>query len=136
MVSEEPTIAESASDRLPICPLGHIGCRRAHKAIVSDSGEVGLCAPLPPPDVEARSLLKLVGRNGDTLETIRPDGQGSPRELIAVPLKVEAALQAYVQVYPEEQRGIEKILKFRKRVTEEFQKLVAGNAVGDVSHEG
>ena len=48
----------------------------------------------------------LPGRNGDTLDSIR--------ELIAVPLEVEEAL------------GIHRVLKLRRKVAEEFDRLVRG----------
>lgn len=71
---------------LPVCPLGHVGCCRTHKAILSDDGEAGLCASLPAPEDEACLILKLVGMNGDTVKTIR--------ELIAVPPEVETDSRA------------------------------------------
>ncbi len=58
----------------------------------------------------------MVGRNGDSVETIR--------ELIAVPAKVEAVLLAYAKRHPEDQQGIEGALEFRRRVAEEFERLV------------
>lgn len=72
--------------------------------------------PFPKPRADARLLFKLVGRNGDTVESIC--------ELLAVPQEVEAELWADAQAYPKERKGIEKILRFRQRVAEEFEKLV------------
>ncbi len=74
---------------------------------------------LPSPTAEARVLFGLVGRNGDTVETIR--------ELITVPEETEAALQAFVRAYPEEQGNIERVLRFRREVQAEFERLT-GNA--------
>lgn len=67
------------------------------------------------PKEEARSLFAMIGRNGDTVESIR--------ELIAVPANIENALTLYVSQHPEDARGIEKVFSFRKRVREEFDQL-------------
>lgn len=69
------------------------------------------------PREEALSLFALVGRNGDTVESIR--------ELIAVPPHIEAALLLYAERNPEEAFGIERGLQFRRRVAEEFERLAA-----------
>ena len=69
-----------------------------------------------PPEVEARALLALVGRNGDTVDTIR--------ELISVPPRIETPLRTYGQGHSEE--NVLQILTFRKRVAEEFARLVGG----------
>ena len=94
----------------------------ASKLILHDGGGLGLSAPLPSPKEEARLLLELVG-NGDTVESIR--------ELIDVPQEVKAILRAFAEAYPEEHDGVEKVLRFRERVGEEFEKLVTrqGQAV-------
>jgi hypothetical protein len=69
------------------------------------------------PRGEARLLFRLVGSNGDTIESIR--------ELIAVPQEIEERLGLYAKRYPEEAPTIEKVLSFRKRVREEFDRLCA-----------
>ncbi len=65
---------------------------------------------------EAQSLFSLVGRNGDTIETIR--------ELIAVPEETEAALQALARACPQEQANIKRVLRFRREVQAEFERLL------------
>ena len=69
------------------------------------------------PKAEARSLLPLVGRNGDTIETVR--------ELIGVSSRTERFLLAYGRKHPEEEPGILRILEFRQRVANEFEKLAS-----------
>ncbi len=44
--------------------------------------------------------------------------------LIAVPPEIEAVLCLYAKHHPEDAPGIEKVLSFRKRVWEEFDRLV------------
>ena len=68
------------------------------------------------PRDEARSLFVLIRRNAASVESIR--------DLIAVPPEIEAALCLYARHHPEDARGIEKVLSFRKRVREEFDRLV------------
>jgi hypothetical protein len=58
----------------------------------------------------------MLGGNGDTVDTIR--------ELIAVPREIETMLRAYAGQYPEYAIGIERVLQFRRRVGEEFERLV------------
>jgi hypothetical protein len=65
---------------------------------------------------EARGLLRLIGRDGNTVEAIR--------ELIAVPARTERALRAYAQAYPEEAPSVERNLRFRQAVGREFERLV------------
>jgi hypothetical protein len=55
----------------------------------------------------AQKLLMLVGRNGDTIESIR--------ELIAVPPEIERTLRLFVLEHPEESDGVERVLEFRRR---------------------
>ena len=50
----------------------------------------------------------MVGRNGDTVDSIR--------ELIAVPPEIEHALGLYAKRFPEDAPAIEKVLRFRTRV--------------------
>jgi hypothetical protein len=68
--------------------------------------------------IEARALLATVGKNGDTIETLR--------ELISVPPDIEALLRAFARTHPAEGGEIEIGLRFRKRVLEEFEALLGG----------
>lgn len=72
---------------------------------------------------EARLLVGLMQRSGASVEDIR--------ELIAIPSRVERSLRIFAQLLyarqePNEARGIERVLAFRKRVGEEFERLVFG----------
>jgi hypothetical protein len=69
------------------------------------------------PTEEARKLLMLVGRNGDTIESIR--------DLIAVPPEIERTMRLFVLQHPEESGGVERVLAFRRDVAEEFERLAA-----------
>ena len=80
----------------------------------------GLGFELGDPKAEARSLLRLVGRNGDTIETVR--------ELIGVSPRTERLLLAYGRKHPEDEPGILRILKFRQQVANEFEKLASNPA--------
>jgi hypothetical protein len=70
----------------------------------------------PSPKVEAQALLKLVRFNGSTVETIR--------ELIDIPAETEEYFRSFVADHPEEESPIERVIEFRKRVREEFDRLV------------
>jgi len=78
-------------------------------------------ASLPPVKEEARALFEMIGRNGDSVESIR--------ELFSVPPKIEVWLLEQTRHSPRGRRGIEKVLRFRRRVLEEFERLIT-----DVSH--
>jgi hypothetical protein len=65
---------------------------------------------------EALMLYAMLGRNGDTVESLR--------ELIRVPAKIEAALRLYASKDREDGAGIEGVIEFRRRVSEEFERLV------------
>jgi hypothetical protein len=69
------------------------------------------------PREEARILFEMMQRSGGTAESIR--------ELIAIPQETEEALTLYARRHPEDAYGIERVLRFRKRVAEEFDCLVA-----------
>ena len=71
----------------------------------------------PSPKVEAQALLKLVRFNGSTVETIR--------ELIDIPAETEEYFRSFVADHPEEESPIERVIEFRKRVREEFDRLVS-----------
>ncbi len=74
-------------------------------------------------------MLRLVGRNGEDVATIR--------ETIAVSPAIERTLLAYADEYPEERGAIVRILAFRNQVAEEFRRLLAkrGLDVGRDSQE-
>ena len=99
--------------------------RPSHRALLADRDDSNLWF-VGPPKVEARALLALVGRNGDTVDTIR--------ELIRVPPRIEMALRTYGQGHAGE--GMVQILTFRKRVAEEFARLVGGMAFAPSNPDG
>jgi hypothetical protein len=70
----------------------------------------------PVPKVEARALLQMVGHNGTTVEAVR--------ELIAIPPEIEQHFRAYASDHPEDESAIERVIEFRRRVGEEFDRLV------------
>jgi len=55
-------------------------------------------------------------QKGETVESIR--------ELIEVPAEMREKLMVFALMYPEERPEIERGLRFRKRVAEEFERLV------------
>jgi hypothetical protein len=71
----------------------------------------------PLPKVEARALLQMVGHNGTTVEAVR--------ELIAIPPEIEQHFRAYTSDHPEDESAIERVIEFRRRVGEEFERLVS-----------
>lgn len=75
-----------------------------------------ILAALVGAHAEAKSLLRLVGKNGDTVETVR--------ELIGVPPRIAAEIQAYLRAHPEDEPAFGTVLSFRQRVSEEFERLV------------
>jgi hypothetical protein len=58
----------------------------------------------------------MMTRKHDTVESIR--------ELIGIPPETEEVLVAYAHQHPEDAIGIERVLKFRRRVGEEFERLI------------
>src|SRR6266404_9993545 len=64
---------------------------------------------------EAGALFLMIGEE-NTVEELR--------ELIAVPPKIERALQAFAKANPREAHWIESTLKFREAVGREFERLV------------
>jgi len=70
------------------------------------------------PRDEARGLFVLIRGEAAAIESVR--------DLIAVPPEIEAVLCLYAKHHPEDARGIERVLRFRKRVREEFDRLVRG----------
>jgi hypothetical protein len=71
------------------------------------------------PRDEARGLFVLIRGEAASIESVR--------ELIAVPPEIEAVLCLYATRHPEDARGIERVLRFRKRVREEFDRLVCAS---------
>ena len=49
-------------------------------------------------------------------------------ELIDIPPRVERVLRSYMRQYPEDAAGVEKVLRFRKNVRKELDRLI-----GDLS---
>ena len=96
----------SASHRIKIAKLA------ADSTLESKRSVWTACTP----KIEAQALLKLVGFNGSTVETIR--------ELIAIPAETEEHFRSYAACYPEDQSAIERVIEFRRRVGEEFDRLV------------
>jgi hypothetical protein len=73
---------------------------------------------------EARILFEMMIRKREAVESIR--------ELIAIPPEIEEALTLYARKYPEDAFGIEPVIRFRRLVGEEFERLVGrtSNAPG------
>lgn len=65
---------------------------------------------------EAQSLFRLLGKHGNTIESLR--------ELIAMPQTELRALREYAAAERAEAHWIGRALGFRKRVAAEFEKLV------------
>ena len=68
------------------------------------------------PKAEARALLEIMRQTGETADDIR--------ELILVPPEIQNLLRSYALEHPEEFHAIEQVLDFRRRVAEEFERLV------------
>jgi hypothetical protein len=83
-----------------------------------DCFQQGLDGAQAPRD-EARGLFVLIRSNAASVESIR--------DLIAVPPEIEGVLLCYARKHPEDAQGIAKVLGFRKRVREEFDRLVANS---------
>jgi hypothetical protein len=75
------------------------------------------------PRAEARGLFALVRGNAASIE--------ATRDLIGISPRIETVLRFYMRMRPEDARGIEKVLNFRKRVWEEFDRLVGESERGD-----
>lgn len=65
---------------------------------------------------EARDLHRMVTYGSCTIESIR--------ELISVPPEIESALLAYADRFPKDGERIHCVLQFRRRVAQEFERLV------------
>ena len=68
------------------------------------------------PKWEARCLVQLLGKNGHTIEALR--------ELIRVTPKEEAILRASALHSPNLAEHIERVLRYRLQVAQEFERLV------------
>jgi hypothetical protein len=68
------------------------------------------------PKSEARCLVQLIGKNGHTIEALR--------ELIRVTPKEEAILRASAFHSPNLAEQIERVLRYRVQVAEEFERLI------------
>ena len=98
---------------------GCMFCYRERKRLRDEAEadrRADLEAALPPVKEEARAQFEMIGRNGDTADSIR--------ELIAVPPKIRASLLEYARHRPRAKRGILKVLNFRRRVAAEFERLL------------
>jgi hypothetical protein len=65
---------------------------------------------------EARDLHRMVTYGSCTIESIR--------DLISVPPEIESALLAYADRFPKDGERIHCVLQFRRRVSQEFERLV------------
>jgi hypothetical protein len=65
---------------------------------------------------EARDLHRMVIFGSSTIDAMR--------DLISVPPKIEGALLAYADRYPKDGQRIQCVLQFRRRVAEEFERLL------------
>ena len=71
------------------------------------------------PKWEARCLVQLLGKNGHAIDKLR--------ELIRVTPKEEAILRVSALHSPILAENIERVLRFRVHVAEEFERLIALN---------
>ena len=78
------------------------------------------------PKSEARSLFQLLGRNGHTIDKLR--------ELIRVTPKEEAILRASALDSPILAGHIERVLRYRVQVAEEFERLIERRLTGIEKH--
>jgi hypothetical protein len=74
-----------------------------------------------PESIEARAIMRLVA-----LGTTTVDGA---RDLIGIPEREEQALRLFVASAGKDGNGVAYALAFRHRVMDEFEKLVAAQAV-------
>jgi serine/threonine protein kinase len=89
-----------------IAPAGHSSRQFPHeRSFQWFEGDLG-------PRTEARGFVALVRADGESVESVR--------ELIDIPPRVERVLRSYMRQYPEEAADVEKVLRFRKNVREEF----------------
>jgi hypothetical protein len=65
---------------------------------------------------EAHSLYRLVGHDGNTVESIRA--------LIGVPARLESVLRDYIKADPTDAAWVESAMHSRSRVAKEFEALV------------
>jgi hypothetical protein len=92
-------------------------CRVSSEQAATSSASENQWATRSPLD-EARDFHRMVMCGSCTVESVR--------DLISVPQNIESALLAYSDLYPTEGVRIQCVLRFRRRVGEEFEKLVRG----------
>jgi len=85
----------------------------------NESGTEYQAWSLPPPRVEAKALFTMLGRNGDTKESLLKLIRVAPRE--------QAALRECAARCHELSGHIERALRFREKVEEEFKALYRQN---------
>lgn len=68
---------------------------------------------LPPVEIEAKSLYEMMRRTGETVDSIR--------QLISVSPRTRATLRSYTRFNPKARQGIERILRFRRRVAADLR---------------
>ena len=84
--------------------------------VLERSAPVDSIWSVPRPQIEALALFKMLARNGGDRESLR--------ELIEIPEKTDRILRAFVAECPDSKTRVERLLRFRKRVREEFEKLI------------
>ena len=82
-------------------------------AVSGDEWDASLCAA---PKFEARCLVQLLGKNGLTIDKLR--------EVIRVTPKEEATLRASAFHSPILGEHLERVLRYRVLVAQEFERLV------------
>jgi hypothetical protein len=78
-----------------------------------------------PETIEARAILKLVSLGTTTVE--------GARDLIAIPEKETHALQMFLAVAGKDGAPIGRALAFRRKVLDEFEKLLASQSTQQVA---
>jgi len=76
-----------------------------------------------PESIEARAIMRLVWLGTTTIE--------DARELIAIPEKEGCSLEAFVAISGKEGIPIGRAIAFRRKVSTEFEKLVAAGSPSD-----
>jgi hypothetical protein len=81
-----------------------------------------LVGDIPSARVEARNLYAVIRRGQETVQSVR--------ELIAIPLQVEAVLKSFAVAFPAEAWWIRRVVKYRRAVGEEFERLADPRPAG------
>lgn len=71
------------------------------------------------PEEKPKCLIRLLGKNGNTIDTLR--------QLIRASTEEETVLRAFALQHPEMAEYIERALRYRIRLEEEFESLVSRN---------